>query len=89
MAKAKFLWDICSWESFKNQDWEEKIKWTKVWALFQNEETWKFRVNFLNQWMSVFPKKDKWSEIESDKDFEKRVKKEKEREELTIEDIPF
>lgn len=60
--------------SWEAQDWTKRYKTEIVWE------------NMIMLWWWD-KKENSW--IESDQDFEKRVKKEKERDELTIEDIPF
>ena len=63
----------------QTRSWEAQ-DWTKI---YKTEIVWE---NMIMLWWWD-KKENSW--IESDQDFEKRVKKEKEREELTIEDIPF
>lgn len=70
---AKFIWDITHSEEFTTKEWEIKKKYTKVWALFYNEEYKTYSVNFLWQWLNVFPKKDNTAKEE----------------EISIESMPF
>lgn len=81
---TKFIGDITHTEKFKNKEGEEKTKYTKVWALFYNEEKGYYSVNFLGQWLSVFPKREK----DTTANFEEEVKKWG-KDEIKIEDIPF
>jgi len=75
---VKFIWDVTHWEKF-TVNWEEKTKWTKVWALFYNGDRDSYSVNFLWQWLNVFPKKEN--------NIPKQVTTTNE--EISIEDIPF
>lgn len=57
---AKYIWDVTHGEKYiDKQTGEEKTKWTKVWWLIYNEEKDSYSVNFLGQWLNVFPKQDK------------------------------
>jgi len=72
---AKFLWEITYMEEYE-KDGETKSKWTKVGALFVNEEKWNYSVNMYWQWFPVFDNRDK-------------KPKPKKEEEISVEDIPF
>lgn len=74
----KYLWDLTHSEKY-TKDGEEKTKYTKVWALFYNEEYKTYSVNFLGTWLNVFSK---------DKEV-KQENKQSKREDISIEDIPF
>jgi hypothetical protein len=76
MAKI-YIGDILDWEQYTDkQTWEEKTAWTKVWGLVYNEEKDTYSVNFLGQWLNVFPKRD-------------NVSKSQVKEDISISDLPF
>lgn len=74
----KYIGDITHSEKFTNKDWEEKTKYTKVWALFKNEEKGYYSVNFLGQWLNVFQKQENTVKTKENIDNS-----------ILIEDIPF
>lgn len=54
---SKFLWNITYCEKYES-NWEEKTKYTKVWALFQNEKG-NYSVKMFWQFLPVFIPKPK------------------------------
>ena len=55
----KFIWDVTHSEKYIDKaTGEEKTKYTKVWGLFFNEDYNSYSINFLGQWLNVFPKKE-------------------------------
>lgn len=73
---AKFIGEITHTEKFTTKEGEEKTKYTKVGALFKDEEKGYYSVNFLGQWLAVFEKKDGET-------------KKAPKEEVSIDSIPF
>ena len=77
---AKYIWDVTHGQKYTDkQTGEEKTAWTKVWGLVYNEEKDTYSVNFLGQWLNVFPKRDN----------ESPKKATPKQEDINISDLPF
>ena len=77
---AKFIGEVVHIDKYEKNG-EEQKKYTNLGALFQDEETGRYSIKFLNMWLNVF---------EKDNRGQKPQKSQKRGDEnISIEDVPF